>query len=491
MRVADYIAQTLVAHGIRHVFMITGGGAMHLNDAIGRCSELEYVCCHHEQACAMAAESYYRVAGRMAAVNVTTGPGGINALNGVFGAYTDSIPLIVVSGQVKRETCMAFYDLPGLRQLGDQEADIVRMAQGVTKYAALVREPEEVRFHLEKALYLALSGRPGPVWMDVPVDVQGATIEPESLPGFDAARDADAQNEADALLRGEALREAVAGVLRRLDEAARPVILAGPGVRLAGAEKQLLQLAEKLQIPVTTGWDAADLIPGDHPCYAGRPGTVGERAGNFAVQNADVVLVLGCRLNIRQVSYAWQHFARAAYKIQIDADPLELNKPTVKPDMGLCCDAGDWLDEALRQCEAKPQRTHAEYLSWCRERVRRYSPVTPQQRERRDAVSGYHFIEALGDALDEDDVIVTANGAASVMLMQAARVRAGQRLIANSGSASMGYDLPAAIGACIARDRKRVICLAGDGSIMMNLQELQTIAHHRLPIKIFVWNNGL
>ncbi|HEX8834706.1 MAG TPA: thiamine pyrophosphate-binding protein [Abditibacteriaceae bacterium] len=485
IRVADYIAQRLAQWNVKHLFLVTGGGAMHLNDAIGRCDGLEYICCHHEQACAMAAEAYSRVTGAPGVVNVTTGPGGINALNGVFGAYTDSIPMLVVSGQVKRETCMASYNIPGLRQLGDQEANIIDMVRGITKYAALIDDPASIRYHLEKAWYLAAEGRPGPVWLDVPVDVQGSLVEPDELVGFTPEVQPNSL-----VLHGDTLKASVADVLQRLATAKRPVILAGHGVRMAGAQQELLDFAARLNIPVTAAWNAADLVPNDHPCYAGRPGTVGERAGNFAVQNADVCLVLGCRLNIRQVSYAWHHFAREAFKIQVDVDPLELDKPTVKPDLGICADAGLFLREALAQSENESQ-DHTDYLDWCRERVQRFSVVSDEQRGRENLVSGYHFIEQLGEELDGDDVIVTANGAASVMLMQAIRVRQGQRILANSGSASMGYDVPGAIGACIGHGRKRVICLAGDGSIMMNLQELQTIAHHRLPVKIFVWNNGL
>ena len=482
IRVADYIAQTLVAHGVRHVFLVTGGGAMHLNDAIGRCEGLQYVACHHEQACAMAAEAYARVTGGIGAVNVTTGPGGINALNGVFGAYTDSVPLIVISGQVKRETCLGFYDLPLLRQLGDQEADVVRLASGITKYAHLLLEPLEVRYHLEKALHLARAGRPGPVWLDVPVDVQAALIDPAALAGYEPA------DEALASLGGA---EAAERALAALAEAERPVILAGYGVHAAGAQDELLQLAERLQIGLCAAWTGTDLVPNHHACYAGRPGTVGERAGNFNLQNSDCVLLIGCRANIRQVSYNWEFFARGAKKIWVDIDPAELEKPTVRPDVPLCCDAKAFLAAALEQQPGPLRGEHPEYLEWCRERVHRFDVVTPEQRKRGELISGYAFIERLSQALGPDDCIVTANGAASVMLMQAVQVKRGQRVLGNSGSASMGYDLPAAIGACIGRDRRRVVCLAGDGSIMMNLQELQTIAHHNLPIKVFVWNNGM
>src|SRR5690242_933315 len=318
VRVADYIAQTLVDHGITDVFMITGGGAMHLNDAIGRHPELRYVCCHHEQACSIAAQGYYRLTNRLAAVNVTTGPGGTNAITGVYGAWVDSLGMVVVSGQVKWETLVRSTGLP-LRQLGDQEVDITRLVEPITKYAVMVTDPATVRFHLEKAIHLARTGRPGPVWVDVPMNVQSAMIDPESLQAFypttEPAPASSATLDADV--------DRLLGLLR---DAKRPVIYAGAGIRLAGAAEQFLSVAERLGVPVATGFNAHDLLPNDHPLFAGRPGTIGDRAGNFAVQNADVLLVLGCRLNIRQVSYAWQHFARHAFKAVVDIDAAELAK---------------------------------------------------------------------------------------------------------------------------------------------------------------------
>lgn len=465
---------------------------MHLNDSLGRTFELpglEYICCHHEQTCAMAAEAYARLTGELGVVNVTTGPGGINALNGVFGAYTDSMPMLVISGQVKSETCMAFHPKWQGRQLGDQEADIIAMARPVTKYAALVREPKSIRYHLERALHLALSGRPGPCWLDIPVDVQGAQIDPQVLEAYNPAEDADEVPSID-------LVQAASQVLEELQQAQRPIILAGLGARVSGAARELMELAARLQIPVCAAWDAADVVPSDHQCYAGRPGTVGERAGNFSLQNADAVLIVGCRCNIRQASYAWDFFARGARKIWVDVDPHELNKPTVRPDLPICADALDFVRALSQAAREAGWSSEGEYLKWCRERVEHFSVVSQEQRERSDAISGYAFVEALGEHLRGDDVVVTANGAASVMTMQALPVPAGLRILANSGSASMGYDLPGAIGASVGREvrdgkRGRVVCLAGDGSIMMNLQELQTLAHHGWPLKLFIWSNGL
>ncbi len=483
MRVADYIWKTLADRGVSHVFLITGGGAMYLNDALGREKRISYVCNHHEQASSIAAEAYARVTGGLGVLNVTTGPGGVNALTGVFGAWTDSIPMLVVSGQVKSETCLGFYDLPDLRQLGDQEIDIARLVGSITKYAALVRDPKSIRYHLERAVHTATTGRPGPCWIDVPVDIQASMVDEEDLQpyvpdppgGLDATR----------------LAEACSSILRRIQQAKRPVILAGSGVRAAGAVELFERVVSELGIPVTLGWTAPDLLRTDHPLFCGRPGTVGDRPGNFTVQNADLVLVLGSRLNIRQVSYNWRTFAHSAFKIQVDIDPAELDKPTVKPDLPVECDLTCFLQELDRQLAAMPMVTgdHSDWVKWCRDRVGRYPVVLDQHRTRERLINPYHFCEELFLHLADDDVVVCGDGTASVVPFQVANIRGEQRLIANSGAAAMGFDIPAAVGAAVARGGKRVVCLAGDGSAQLNIQELQTIVHHRLPIKLFILNN--
>jgi acetolactate synthase-1/2/3 large subunit len=482
IRVADYIAQTLAAHGIRHVFLVTGGGAMHLNDAFGRCHEMEYVACHHEQACAMAAESYYRLSGRMAAVNVTSGPGGTNALTGVYGAFVDSLAMIVISGQVRYDTTVRSTGLP-LRQLGDQELDITLLAAPITKYAVMVTDPTTIRYHMEKALHLALSGRPGPVWLDIPMDVQGAKVDPVTLKGYDPTDDG---NE---IPDPRLLQDAAQQVLTRLRHANRPVILVGTGVRIAQAQQLLLRVADRLGIPVTTAWNAHDLVPDTHPCYAGRPNSIGDRAGNFAVQNADFLLVLGCRLNIRQIGYNWQTWARGAFKVVVEIDPVELQKPTLVIDLPIQGDVRSFLEAMLALEPEGPTQAHKDYLAWCQIRRERYPVVKPEYWNTSHAVNPYCFVQALFDQLPEGQAVVTGDGTACVTTFQAARIRSGQRLYTNSGCASMGYDLPAAIGACLASNRQRVVCIAGDGSIQMNLQELQTLVTHRLPIPIFLLNN--
>jgi acetolactate synthase I/II/III large subunit len=498
IRVADLVAQIVRAAGIRQVFMVTGGGAMHLNDALTRAEGLDVLFMHHEQACAMAAEGYARLCGVPALVNVTTGPGGINALNGVFGAYTDSVPMLVISGQVKRETVAALRPLPeplSLRQLGDQEADVLAMARPVTKFAAMLDDPADAAWLVERAIWIARSGRPGPVWIDVPIDVQAARVDPARLRRFVPAEEPPHPNEAGALA-GEALRARAREVLALLARAERPVILPGTGVRTAGAVDAFRALVDRLGAPVATAFNAHDLVPDDHPLFVGKPGTVGDRAGNFAVQNADLVLVLGCRLNIRQISYNWAAFARAATKVMVDIDRAELEKHTLAIDLPVHAELKGFLDAMLAEAgDAAPPPSHGRYLAWCKARLARYPANLPDYAARPSPVNPYAFAGLLWEELGADDAVVTANATACIVTFQTARLKEGQRLFSNSGSASMGYDLPAAIGAHLAGVRLgnlsgRTVCIAGDGSLMMNLQELQTLAGNRLPIKVFLLNNA-
>ena len=483
MKLAAWVADRIADHGMRHVFMLTGGGAMHLNHALGTHPALETVFTHHEQALAMAAEAYYRLTNRLAVVNVTSGPGGTNAITGVYGAWVDSIGMLVLSGQVKTETTVRSTGLP-LRQYGDQELDIEELVRPITKYAVMVTDPQTIRYHLEKALYLATSGRPGPVWLDIPLDVQAAAIDPDTLPGFDPA-------ELDEPWKRTDLAAAAAAIMAKVRSAQRPVVFAGGGVRLSGAHDDFLRLIDKLGVPVVTGWNAHDVLWNAHPLYAGRPGTVGDRGGNMVTQSADLLLVLGSRLNIRQVSYNWQTFAREAYKIWVDIDPVELRKPNVVPDMPVVADLADLIPALLDQPDQGPTDAQRDWLAWARERGPRFPTVLSEYRTHGPANHPYVAMEALFRALGEDDLVVTGNGSACVVSFQVAEIKRGQRLWTNSGCATMGYDLPGAIGACTATGgRQRVICIAGDGSIMMNLQELQTIAGYNLPVKVFLLNNN-
>ena len=481
IKVSDFIAQRVVDHGISHVFMVTGGGAMHLNDSFGKNPDLKYICFHHEQACAMAAESYARLTGKIAVVNVTSGPGGINALNGVYGAWTDSVPMLIISGQVRYDTTVRSTGL-ALRQLGDQEYDIIRSVAPMTKYAEMVTNPIMIRYHLERALFLAKAGRPGPCWIDVPLNVQGAVVDEHELRSYDPLED-------QAELPPRVDRQIVVEVMERIRKAERPVLLAGSAIRSSGGHKTFMELIERLNIPVVTPWNAHDVIHDSHRLYSGRPGTVGDRPGNFVVQNADLLLVLGCRLNIRQISYNWKNFARKAFKVVVDIDPLELKKPTISPDLPVHGDVADFMTALMKELPPSGLERKEEWLKWCASRRSRYPVVLKEYWDRTDLVNPYCFIEALSSHLPEGQIVVTANGSACVCSFQAMCLKKGQRLYTNSGCASMGYDLPGAIGASFGSGGEKVVCIAGDGSIQMNLQELQTIVHYKLPIKIFVLNN--
>ncbi|MBQ7384644.1 MAG: thiamine pyrophosphate-binding protein [Clostridia bacterium] len=483
IKVSNYISQFLVDKGITDCFMVTGGGAMHLDDAIGHQEGIRCIFNHHEQACSIAAEGYTRLTGKLAAVCVTSGPGGTNAITGVMGAWLDSIPMFVLSGQVKRETTTAACPELGLRQLGDQEFDIVGSVSNMTKYAVMVLDPRDIAYHLEKAYYLALEGRGGPVWLDIPLDVQGAQIETDELKHF-------VPEQTFSWDTPKVTEEVEKTVLDKIAAAKAPLVLVGTGIRLGGAEEKLLALLDKLQIPVVTAWNANDVVAADNPYFAGMPGTVGTRPGNFAVQKCDLLLSLGCRLNIRMIGYTHFDFAKNAYKIVVDIDPRELVKPTVRPDMPINADVSDFIDALLAQ-DYTPVAKHKNFVKWCRDLVEKYPAACESYRNPDGApINPYIFIDTLFDCLNEKDKIICGNGSACVMTFQAGKIKQGQRMFTNSGCAAMGYGLPAALGVAVADNSYRTICVDGDGSVMMNLQELATIAYNKLNLKLIIINNN-
>lgn len=497
VRLADYVADFLVQKGVTDVFSVVGGGAMHLNDALGHKDGLKVTYNHHEQACAIAAESYARVDNKIAAVCVTTGPGGTNAITGVVCGWLDSIPMFVISGQVRYDTTsrygMQFTDGHPLRALGDQEYDIVKSVAPMTKYATMIEDPLNIRYALEKAWHLATTGRPGPVWIDIPVNFQGMYIETDDLKGYDSSED-------DALLPPEVSEETISAVIEEIRKAKRPVLHAGYGIRLSGGYEEFRKVIDRLNIPIVTYWNAVDLIEDDNPLYCGRAGNMGDRPGNFAIQNADLIIAIGTRISIRQVGYNWATWAPKAKVIMVDIDQAEMKKHTIHVDMPVWADAKDFLSKlntATKEYVVSENivsghiNESPDWVNICNGWKKNYPVVTDKNKiENGEGANVYEFMKYMSSQLPENSLTAVSNGACCVVGNQAYVIKKGSRMTNNSAIASMGYGLPAAIGMCIAGKMQETICLEGDGSIMMNLQELQTILTNKLPIKIFLINNN-
>jgi len=477
VRVADYIMARIAAEGVRHVFVLPGGGAMHLVDALGQNPDLDFVANHHEQACAIAAEAYARVNGNLGVALVTTGPGATNAITAVAGAWIESVPLLVVSGQVKRADRLGD---SGVRQMGVQEVDIVALVRPITKYAVTVDDPLQVRYQMEKALALARTGRQGPVWLDVPLDVQASLIHPDALPPYIP----DMQPASPQAEGGQ-----IARLFELLDHAERPLILAGHGIRLAGAADNFKRLYEALAVPVATTWNAMDLIPHGHPLSVGKPGAVALRAPNFAVQNCDLLIAIGCRLDKVLTAYNPSGFARAAKKVVVDVDAHELAKPGLAIDLPIEADAGATIAALLAQAAAH-SRNRADWLGRCQDWKRRYPALDGTPLPAAGAISHYHFTDALSDEVGEHRLIVTGSSGLGVeAFYMAFRNKPGQRVFLTSGLGAMGYGLPAAIGACLANGRQAMVAIESDGSLQLNIQELATLRGLKLPIVLFLMNN--
>ena len=476
IKVSDFIAKFIAEHEdtAKTVFMVSGGGNMHLIDSLGKNENLEYVCNHHEQACAIAAEGYARVSNKIGIAYVTTGPGGTNAVTGVYGAWVDSIPTMIISGQVKFQTTIASQPELNLRQLGDQEVNIVDIVRPITKYAVMITDKNSIKFHLQKAIYEAKHGRPGPVWLDVPLDIQGAMVDEADLIEFE-------------IHEAPKFDTKIPQVLDALKVAKRPVIIVGNGVTLAGANEEFLKLIEILKIPVIGTFARYDIVRNDHELFFGRYGTIGNRAANFVVQNSDLIIAIGARLNIRAVSYNWEFFGREAKKILVDIDQNELNKKTIAADIKIKSDAKVFISD-LRSA-LKDELDFGFWLEICKNYRKNYPTIEPFRQNVKEWVDSYNFFDVLSNH-KRDLVYVFGNGTACVSSYQSLRLYENQKVVVNSGCASMGYDLPAAIGACFANGKKDTICVTGEGSLQMNIQELQTIIHNKLPIKIFVLNNA-
>ena len=476
IKVSDFIAKFIAEHEdtAKTVFMVSGGGNMHLIDSLGKNENLEYVCNHHEQACAIAAEGYARVSNKIGIAYVTTGPGGTNAITGVYGAWVDSIPTMIISGQVKFQTTIASQPKLNLRQLGDQEVNIIDIVRPITKYAVMITDKNSIKFHLQKAIYEAKHGRPGPVWLDVPLDIQGAMVDEADLIEFE-------------IPEAPKFDTKIPQVLDALKAAKRPVIIVGNGVTLADANEEFLKLIEILKIPVIGTFARYDIVRNDHELFFGRYGTIGNRAANFVVQNSDLIIAVGARLNIRAVSYNWEFFGREAKKILVDIDENELNKKTIAADIKIKSDAKAFVSDLRSALKNKPD--FESWLEICKNYRKNYPTIEPFRQVVQGCVDSYNFFDILSS--DKPDLVyVFGNGTACVSSYQSLRLYKNQKVVVNSGCASMGYDLPAAIGACFANGKGNTICVTGEGSLQMNIQELQTIIHHRLPIKIFVLNNA-
>jgi len=479
MKLSDYVVEFVAEQGVKHVFMLPGGGAMHLNESLGRHPDIQFICNLHEQAAAIAAEAYAKVTNSLGVAMVTTGPGGTNAITGLAGAWLDSMPCMFISGQVK---CADLKRDSGVRILGVQEIDIVAIVSSITKYAVTIEDPSTIRYHMEKALHLALSGRRGPVWIDIPLDVQAAEVDPANLPGFVPTSEANA---ADSRVSAK-----VTELLAMLRSATRPVIVAGNGIRIAGAVADFQEALQRLQVPVLTTWLGMDLVADTHPLYAGRPGSIAPRGANFALQNSDLMLVIGSRLDMALTGYAHDRLARQAVKVMVDIDEAEIRKMKTTIHLPIVVDAAIFLRELNGQLDQTSPLHYDDWVQRCHEWKRRYPIIQPEYRERRDRVSVYCFSEALSAELTSDDVVACGSSGSGVELfLLAFQIKEDQRVFHTRGLGAMGFGVPASIGACLGTGGRRTVCVDGDGSFHMNAQELETLRRLQLPVKLFVINN--
>ncbi len=476
-KISDYIIDFISGLGVDKVFCVTGGGAMHMNNSLGASESVDGVFMIHEQGASIAAEAYARIHEGYGCCLVTSGPGATNALTGLVGAYIDSIPVIFISGQAKRA------DLVGdqkIRQFGIQEVNVISMVSSYTKYAVQIKEPEDIKFEFEKAAAIAMEGRPGPVWIDVPLDIQASQVEIEGLRGYDEPKKDYSVKDSD-----------ITKVVELINGAKKPVMMIGNGIRLAHAVNEARELYKKLGMPILTSWNGVDLIEENHPLYFGRPGAVGQRAANFIQQKADLVITIGTRLNLLNTGYNYESFLSRAIHVMVDIDVNEMNKKSVHPDVKVVCDAGSFVSALLSRIDEITNTKHDDWINECAELRKKYPVLIPEQEPRAGYVSTYNLAKCVSDNMTANDIYqFTSSGTSVDITMKVFEIKWGQRAFLTKGLASMGYDVPASVGSCIASGRKRTVCITGDGSIAMNMQELEVIKRLNLPIKIFVTDNA-
>lgn len=482
MKVSDYVICFLADLGVKHVFYVSGGGAMHLNDSLGRNERMEGVCMLHEQGASIAAEAYARISENYGVCLVTSGPGGTNAVTGVAGAYYDSTPVIFISGQVKRDDLVRDQ---GIRQFGIQETDILSIVKSVTKYAVQIQNPEEIRFEMEKAAAIAREGRPGPVWVDIPLDIQASQIEKNKLIPYQVP--AEFRPEAHRRIQ---IDEQISRIFDLLHKAERPLLLLGNGIRLAGAVEEAREFYEILGIPVVTSWNGVDLIEDEHPLFYGRPGSVGHRHANFIQQNADFVLTIGSRLNLLSTGYNYADFLGNAKHVMVDIDEKEMYKKSIHPFLRIPCDAKYFLIKMLEHKEALYTSQDEHWISYCNNMKKRYPVFIPEAEPKHGYVSTYRLVDEISSQMTKQDIYqFTSSGTSVDIAMKVFKIKRGQRAFLTKGLAAMGFDVPACIGSCIASGGRRTVCVTGDGSVMMNIQELEVIKRRNLPVKIFITDN--
>ncbi len=481
MKLTDFVAEFLLSQGIQHVFGLTGGAAVHLFDSVDRLPGIKPIFNHHEQAAALAAEAYAKITQGLGAAFFTTGPGVTNAITGVAAAWLDSVPCIYISGQTRLEHTARGKPI---RQIGTQHLEIIPLVKPITKYAVMIDDPQMIKYHLQKAAYLAKADRPGPVWIDIPLNFQWAQINPDNLPEFDSS---------------ELVKQFSSGIqiecwvkqsYELLRKAKRPIILAGFGIRLAQAEDVFRALIEKFSIPFLSSWGASDFCAADNIHYVGRPGLAGQRGANFAMQNADLILAIGSHLSVQLTGTRYDTFARDAKRIVVDIDKAELDNPTVRVDLAVSCDAGIFLKKLLKYTVEYASIDISLWKEKCK-KYKIYNGLPSECKNQKKFVNPYYFLDLLSNSLNtEDNVVVDGGGTVVYISFQAFKIKLGQRLILSTGICAMGTGLPESIGVYFGSGKKRTICLCGDGSMQLNIQELQTIVHHHAPIKIFVFNNG-